>query len=225
MKYSEVLKRKKGKFSLYETLDIFQKSAVEHGTRLGFGFDEMFKNDVFWVLLRTKFVVLNNKEVENYTSITYPKKPGKVNFNREYQIKDQDEVLINAISKWLVVSLETRKIKRNHNMQYHSDVIDESLFDDVDKINYDIDKFIFKEKYNVTKKDLDRNNHVNNASYAYMIDKLVDTNNIKEFQIDYLNEILDEEIIDLFSYEDNNKVFVLGKSKEKICFVAEIEEL
>ncbi len=224
MKYVESFKREKKKFNLFEVLDIFQKAAVEHGTRLGFGYEDMLEKDVFWVLLRTKFVVYNNKETEDYISITYPKEPSKINFNREYQIKDNEEVLIDGISKWLVVSLQTRKIKRDHNLVYHSKVIDDSLFEDIYKINYDFEKFELITTYNVTDKDLDRNNHVNNASYAFMIEKIIDTTKIKEFQIDYLNEILNNEKIDLFSYKENNKVFILGKSQDKICFSAEIEE-
>ncbi|MFI3329211.1 MAG: thioesterase [bacterium] len=223
MKYSEVFKRDKKKFNLYETLDIFQNAAVAHGTRLGFGYEEMLEKDVFWVLLRTKFVVYNNSETDEYTSITYPKEPSKINFNREYQIKHNDEVLIDGISKWLVVSLQTRKIKRDHNLIYHSKTIDESLFEDIYKISYDLDKFKLVDTYQVTDKDLDRNNHVNNASYAFMIEKIINTENIKEFQIDYLNEILNNQKIDLFTYKENETLFILGKFKDKICFVSEIK--
>ncbi len=225
MKYSERFKRDSKKFNLYEILDIFQKAAVEHGTKLGFGHDDMLKQDVFWVLLRTKFTLHNNKEVENYTSITYPKEPNKIDFNREYQIKYNDEVLVDGISKWLVVSLSTRKIKRDHNMVYHSKIVDDSLFNDVDKIKFDITKFNVTTTYQVSNKDFDRNNHVNNASYANMIEKIIDTTKIREFQIDYLNEITNNIVIDLLSYKEEDYLYIIGRSNDKICFSAKIKEI
>ncbi len=225
MKYSERFKRDSKKFNLYEILDIFQKAAVEHGTKLGFGHDDMLKQDVFWVLLRTKFTLHNNKEVENYTSITYPKEPNKIDFNREYQIKYNDEVLVDGISKWLVVSLSTRKKKRDHNMVYHSKIVDDSLFNDVDKIKFDITKFNVTTTYQVSNKDFDRNNHVNNASYANMIEKIIDTTKIREFQIDYLNEITNNIVIDLLSYKEEDYLYIIGRSNDKICFSAKIKEI
>lgn len=224
MKYIEKFKRDKKQFNLFEILDTFQKSAVAHGTRLGFGYEEMLEKDVFWVLLRTKFVIHNNKAVEDYISITYPKSPNKIDFNREYQIRDEEETLIDGISKWLVVSLKTRKIKRNHDMDYHSKVVDDSIFDDVYKIKYDLDKMKFVDYYQVSEKDFDQNSHVNNASYAYMIEKVINTNNIKEFQIDYLNEIVSNDKISLLSYKEDSNIFIIGKSEEKICFSAQIKE-
>lgn len=222
MKHTRNVNRKSDLLDLKEILKSFEDSATIHGTNIGVGDDVMSKYDQFWALLRTKFVVLNNLDVDNIDVITYPKKQGRIDFDREYIIKNNNEVLIEGISKWVIVSKSTRTLKRNHNILIEN-CIEESLFDSVSKIDFDFSNFKLIDTYSVTKEDIDKNNHFNNTNYANVIKKVYNTFNIKEFQIDYLHEVLVNNTISIYKYV-SEYTYILGRCNEENCFIAKIKE-
>ncbi len=208
---------------LYDILNTFQNSATTHGTKLGVGHECMLSKDLFWVLLRTKFIIDDNTN-NDFVITTYPKVPGRLDYDREYFINSNGNTIIKGISKWLIASVSTRKIVRNSGVSFPNECVSDSIFDSVDKINIDIDKFKLVDTYKVSNSDLDLNNHVNNASYAHMIKKVYNTSLIKEFQIDYINEVLNNELVELLMYKDNDNTYILGLVEDKKCFVAQIKE-
>lgn len=219
--YNKLIKRAEEKFSVYEILNYFQDSAIEHGTQIGVCDKKMAEQNNFWVILRTKFIVVNNKEVNEINNITYPKVAGKIDFDREYIISSNEEVLVKGISKWILMDLTSRKLSRKHNVVLEGSKEDGN-FDGLVKLDINEDNLVFTNSYNVTSKDLDKNNHVNNASYANIISSVYDTSNVVEFQIDYLNEIFNDSIIDIYMYE-SDYTYILGKCNNKNCFIAKIK--
>ncbi len=218
--YNKLIKRDEKKLDLKEILLLFQDSAVEHGTSMGLSDIEMAKNNHFWGILRTKFRVINNKTVKDVSNITYSKEAGRIDFDREYMIKENDEVLVEGISKWILIDIDKRSLVRRHDLVI-KEVGELNLFDKLDKIDFIETDFILKDSYQVTTNDLDKNNHVNNASYANIINKVYNKE-VSEFQIDYLNEILNNSLVDIYVYE-NDYTYVLGKCSGKNCFIAKIK--
>lgn len=219
--YNKLIKRETKKLDLEEILKLFEKSATEHGTELGLGHDAMLSNNHFWGVLRTKFVLVDNSEVSDVNNITYPKIPGRIDFDREYIISSNDNILVKGISKWILVDVVERKLVRKHNIVFNS-LTDDSMFDKLDKIDFDESNFKLKATYNVTSKDLDINNHVNNVSYVNIIKTVCDTLNVIDFQIDYLHEIKDKSIVDVYLYS-SDYTYVLGKCNNQNCFIAKIK--
>lgn len=222
MIFSKEVSREEKRLDLLEILRLFQDSAVEHGIKLGMAHHLMLEKNQFWAILRTKFEVVDNKSVNNITNVTYPKVPGRVDFDREYLIKHNDDILVKGISKWVVLSVSERKLLRNPDVSF-GEFIEEKLFDGVDKIKVDLSDFNLVDTYQVTENDLDENNHVNNTNYAKVIAKVCDTTKIKEFQIDYLNEAFNNDIIEIY-VKKTDVTYILGKTKNENCFIATIKE-
>lgn len=222
MKLNLTEKRINKNLDLLEILTHLQTAAVTHAIQLGFGFEEMLEKDMFWVVLRTKFKVLNNEPSDTIDIKTYPKINTRITFDREYILSHNNNVLVQGISRWSIISASQRRFVRTP-IQFPGEFVEESIFDEFDKINIQIDNFKLVDNYIVKKEDLDDLNHLNNVNYAKMINKVYTINNIKEFQIDYLNEILLDQQVDLYMYKDE-AVYILGVVNEKNCFIAKIKE-
>ncbi|MGY0693885.1 acyl-ACP thioesterase domain-containing protein [Virgibacillus sp. FSP13] len=69
---------------------------------------------VAWVLTRIRVtIVLTPNWDKEITIETWPLEPGKVEFDRDYLVQDVNgNVIIRTISKWIIMDMHERKIKR-----------------------------------------------------------------------------------------------------------------
>lgn len=68
-------------------LDIFQEAAGIHGELLGVGFEDMLKRELFWVLTKVRFEILEDVKMHQQIKIkTWPLPPQKICYRREYII-------------------------------------------------------------------------------------------------------------------------------------------
>ena len=113
-------------------LDIFQDIAGKHSESYGMSYGEMMASNKIWVLLRVKYRVLKNIPLyANVNAITWPKKKGLVDFDRETQICDMDgNLLVAGISKWVILDANTRKIVPAKHIDYNAETSDETNFND-----------------------------------------------------------------------------------------------
>lgn len=209
-------------------LDLFQDVAGKHADYIGVGYDEMIKKDLIWVLVRTKYEVINYPKLySTVTVLTWPKKKGRLDFDREYEILDENgNLLIKGISKWVVVNFKTRRISSARDVNYSCDIFEKENFTE------DFSKIEDFEMNNVQKyttytsfSDLDHNGHVNNINYArYMFDalKLKKEESIKKFEIDYLKELQLDSKVDLFYVKDNSTILCKGIKDEELSFISKI---
>ena len=66
---------------------------------------------------------------------------------------------------------------------------------------------------------------MNNSKYADIIFEVYDNRNpIKNMTIEYIKESKKDDIIDLYEYEENNKIYYLGKNNDEKLFMAVIGE-
>ena len=178
----------------YAILDVMQDIAGSHVDSLGAGYEDLKKMNILWVVLRERYVVKKRVPLyANFNVTTYPKKKNLVDYDREYVIKDDDgNALIEAISKWVVVDKDTRRIIPAKRLPFDLSTDEKPIFDNIDKLqDFDIDGasvYTYKIEYN----DFDHNGHVNNTKYAYMVSnalKLKEDEEIIDYQIDFLHEI------------------------------------
>ena len=211
-------------------LDILQTVADKHASLLKIGFNELIAEDLAWVLLRTRYDVINpigfgESEV---TVKTWPLKAGRVDFDRDYQIDKSDgRVGIIASSKWCVINVKTRKIVFGKGVSYP----EEEYYP---QINYpeglkklaDFDISTAKKYAGYAgESTLDHNGHVNNAKYVeFILDalKFKENQKIKSFEINYINE-MHVGNFELYFVENANKRLIKGFSQGKEAFRAEIE--
>lgn len=210
-------------------LDFFQDVAGEHADMIGVGFNKMIKEDLIWVLVRTKYIV--KKYPPLYSSVnvtTWPREKGRLDFDREYLIEDENgETLIEGLSKWVVVNVKTRRLAMSRNINYECEILPHSNFEkefpkleDFDESN--LTPFIEKTTFS----DLDHNGHVNNANYArYILNaiQLTKEQTIKEFEIDHIKELMPNSLIKIFFKDIGGAIIVKGLSEEgELSFLARV---
>lgn len=217
------------KLTPFSVLDIFQDIAGKHANTYGMSFEELIRENMIWVLLRVKYKVIKNIPLySKVKTITWPKQKGLVDFDREFQILSlEDEVIINGISKWVVLNSETRKIIPAKHIEYNASIPSDILFEGkFDKIpDFDILNFN-KYDYKVEFCDLDHNGHVNNAKYAVMVlnaIKMKANEEIDEFEINFINEVRGEKVISLYYNKENNHYLIKAICEDKVIFTCKIK--
>ena len=97
----------------WSVLDIFQDVASGHVEEYHLCFDGMLSKGLIWVLVRTKYQVINDPKPSNkelYVT-TWQSEQARADFTRDYIIKDKDgNILIKGSSKWCLIDINTRRI-------------------------------------------------------------------------------------------------------------------
>ncbi len=206
---------------LSSILSIFQDVAAHHAEDIGVGYEPMLKKNLLWVLSRVKFDIVKQPQINETVIVeTWPHIKGKIDFDRDFLIKNlNQEVLIKGTSKWCVINSQTRMLSRTDEIEYVGKYYN--------KINYD-EKFVktptfdttnLKPKFShmVSFSDLDHNGHMNNTMYANLIFDAIENKNVNHFQINFLNECLLNDNIDVYYVKENNQQ-VCGVVNNKVVF-------
>lgn len=218
--------------------EYFQDTASMNVEKLGIGVDVISeKYSVAWVLTK---ILVEIKRIpkwsEKITVETWPHKPKKFEFDRDFRVRDEHgDIIASAISNWVLLDLNTREIKK-------SEVIASDYpplhFTDERAINGRLRKLKpFGELQSVYRKitgysDTDINGHINNAKY---IDFIMDcfsmeehkSHNVKSIQVNYIKEVFPGDELVLYrdlSRADSNLVYIEGvaDSDQKPVFSAEL---
>ncbi len=210
------------RLSAKSILNIFQDVASIHAEDIGVGFNAMLNQNLYWVLSRIKFDILNMPQ-PNQTVIveTWPHEKGRVDFDRDMRILSENgEVLIIATSKWCVIDTINRRLQRTDNINYVGDFCkDINYLENFNKIDLPNQDFQEKLSHIVQFSDLDHNQHMNNTNYATLVVNAIENKLFTHFEINFLNECLLEDKIDV-SYASTSKgEYVVGAVNDKKAFV------
>lgn len=215
----------------------FQDIAVLHANNLKAGREEMLeKYNIIWVLARMKVDVKRYPILDEKIIIeTWPNKPNRVECTRNFLVKDAEGgILVKAVSIWVVIDIDTRKLKRVDSI-FPKDLsyIGEKTIDiklGGLKANARLE---LVHKRVVSYSDIDVNEHLNNAKYVDFVTDCFSLDehkkhNINSIEINYNNEALPGDTITLYkdmSEAYPNTVYIEGINKEddKLIFKAEME--
>ena len=209
-------------------LELFQDVAGNHAENMGIGFDSLIKNNLIWVIVRTKFTIL--KPLKRYSTVTvktWPLKPQRFIFRREYLIiDDSGDIAVRGTADWMIIDSNTRSLTSANAVYPENAVyIEELALDEklkkIKEIDGETSTLNVISGYN----DIDLNGHVNNTKYADFAINAINPQNkeIVSFQIDYLKEVLNGEEIKLTAVSSDDKTVVKGENlddeKKFICEV------
>ncbi len=158
-----------GKLNLYSLFDFFQDIASDHAVRLGYGREDLLRNNNFWVLSRIYAEINQWPEWGNTILIkTWPRGTEKLFALRDYEVRFPDgKTAARATSSWLIIDMTTRRIQRPDNTlsSYKSAVFTGSALPrNAMKLEPAGDGHSATE-LNVRISDLDVNMHTNNVRY------------------------------------------------------------
>jgi len=188
--------------------DILLTAAGFNADDNGFGLRRLHELDYAWVLSR---LAIEMKQFpEQYEKIeveTWIEEVGRVSTTRNFCIRNEkNEIIGNACSNWVMLDMKTRRAKDLMTL----DGIHEFASGDIGLIQkpiklgsidgegYDA----FKVKYS----DIDINGHVNSIRYIQWISDCFSLDcyrksHVKRFEINYVNEMLFNDFVEIIGHE------------------------
>lgn len=207
----------KGLLTVFSLFDYFQDIASDHATVLGYGREDLLKENNFWVLSRIYAEVAEWPAWGEKIAIrTWPRGADKLFALRDYEVKNGDQnVIARATSSWLIIDRDTRRIKRPDSTLNHLNAEmygGNALQRNAEKLLPLPEGSPVKYSYNVTVSDLDVNLHTNNVRY---LERVIDSYDLGfvmnktpiSVEINYLAESHFNEnisIINSAEQDDNN---------------------
>jgi medium-chain acyl-[acyl-carrier-protein] hydrolase len=195
-----------GKLNLYSLFNYLQDIAWDHAIRLGFGRDDLMRDNRFWVLSRIYAEITDLPKWEDSIIVkTWPNGTDKLFALRNFDISFPDgRHIASATSSWLVLDRTTRKVQRPDAIltKFYSDLHpNHSPIRYASKLEPPADENETLQSYRIKVSDLDINLHTNNVRYltwvsdCYNLD-FVMKNVPRSAEINYLAESqFDEEVV------------------------------
>ncbi len=167
---------------------------------------------------------------ENVTLMTWCSGLKGVRFTRNYVLRDgKGQILTEAKAEVTAIDLESRRVVRPseisgfENFLYNDEM--ENTADYPKKLSVgDSSEHCFLRK--IIAEDIDFNGHVNNTVYADMVLEALNDQYCQKmprgFEINYQNEALLGETVEISVTEDGSGLMFSGKITDKNCFTARL---
>lgn len=182
------------------------------------------QNNAVWVVSKAK---LHFNKYPNWRDVIYGRsyttkvKPIRVEMETTFK-NEEGEILFSAKQESCAIDLETRKIRKIDTVNYPSDMeTEENIIQEAySKLNevFSEDNLIYEQK--VFSTDIDYSRHTNNVMYVrYIANTLscefLDKNKITDFEIHYINESKEGQILKIYKIEKNSLIEFLIKEGER----------
>jgi len=231
-----------GRLSLYSLFNYLQDIASDHAIRLGFGRDDLMRENRFWVLSRIYAEIAVMPKWEDSIIVkTWPNGTDKLFALRNFDLSYPDGTHIaSATSSWLILDMTTRRVQRPDNIlaKFYSDLHPNySPIRYASKLEPTDGESNTSREYRIKVSDLDVNLHTNNVRYLTWVSDCYNLefamkNVPRSAEINYLAESqFDEEVVIKTSEEKtdssvyNHSVFRTGDNKELCRIRIEWDEI
>lgn len=217
----------KKRIKISTILKITAQIAGKDYTDRGVGHEFLWDRGYVFLLSRISFHIrryLNEPEELKVSTWECGKKGAM--FLRGYYVESNGEICIDGESGWIVVNPVTRKIIRPSAFPWMMPQLDNRPVTalPIDKITCENGQHLGSHK--VVFSDLDANGHVYNANYGDIALNLLPREeferDIENFKINFVNEAVLGDEIDIFASMQDRETRILGKIEDKICFEVEI---
>lgn len=215
----------------------FQDTASEAAYKLGAGVETLAEEySAAWVLTRIRVEFERVPQLsERITVETWPHPPGRIEFERDFKVRDgKGDVIIRAVSNWVIIDTNTRELKRSSfiEMQYPPFIQEHALDCRLAKLKPS-GRLEPVYKKVVGYSDVDINGHINNSKYIdYIMDCFtVDSYRkytMRSIEVDYLKEAFPGDTLQLYRdipESGNETIYIEGVNEAdgKPSFRAMIE--
>lgn len=225
MEFSRDFYLRAADFDMYErvnprtVLELFQDVAGNHAEEIGNGFYTLLSKNLLWVTARTKFIV--EKRIPRYSTVkvkTWPLKPQRLIFRREYLIFDENgDIAVRGSTDWMIINSITRSLVSGADIfpkdaKYSEELAIDEKLRKIKDIEGDIKISEVVPQYT----DIDLNGHVNNTRYADFSVNAINPGDrpIKSFQADYHKEVMPGEKLKLTVISNSEKTVVNGENSD-----------
>jgi medium-chain acyl-[acyl-carrier-protein] hydrolase len=226
----------KKQLRLSQVFSYFQDIASEAVEELGVGINYLEQEyGVTWILIRMRVDIKRLPQWnETITIETWPQEPKSLEFERDFVIKDQlGNVLVQAVSTWIIMDINTRRIKRTStiNLHYPDIKIERAIDCELKKLpNLEESEVAYKKVIGYS--DIDFNGHLNNSKYIdYALDCFPIENHrqyeVSSLEVNFLSEALPGQVLIMdkdVSQIAHNQIFIdaINEESQQILFKAKV---
>ena len=186
---------RKGNIRLGAILDVLQDVAGRHSSSLGYSSEFLYSKSIAWLLQGWRVRVLSALNYETPVTI----KTGIMNVKRftserKYEMWQNGELKVIATADWFTVDIDKLKpiIVPKEILENYESINEESNDLPFIKLRPEVETEFVKE-LKVEDRDLDQNQHVNNAKSAEILsDGLFDSSVLSEILITYRKAVMPE---------------------------------
>ena len=170
-------------------LRLLQEVAGIHVDLIGFGLNSKDKTGIAWLILNWKLKVFSRPKTNDVIIVkSWAKSKMPLYFYRNFEIYDNyNNIIAIATSKWVIFDIFKKRISKiSDEVETNHPQLDKSVFTEKFKeklVEPENSEFVVD--YNVQRRDIDTNHHVNNLNY-----------------IDYALEVLPEEVYNNIKFEN-----------------------
>lgn len=155
-------------------LNYMEEAAGKHAEALGAGLDRLGQSNLAWVLAKMRLILYRRPAAgETVTVETWPVKMEKLQFRRDFILYGpgagrEREVLATAVTQWVVINLETRRLERFPPYVAAMEPKDPPLAQESGDIRIPAVPADARQgpSFPVRLADIDQNQHVNNGRYV-----------------------------------------------------------
>ena len=197
-------------------LDLFQIVAGNHAKQLNIDYIALNKRNLMWVVVRNRYEIVRQPKINEVVKVvTWPHKAKRIDYDREYLILDENgNVCIKGDSKWCILDQNSKRITMVNDILTTGEFVQNHNFDTplVQIPNKDFSNIKAEYHFTITKDQIDQNNHLNNAQYAYMIDECLKSypHILTRFEINFVKETKLNDTLDFKIIEEDHKIYVEG---------------
>ena len=187
-----------GILSLYSLFNYLQDIASDHAIRLGFGRDDLMRQNRFWVLSRIYSEIEQMPKWEDTIILkTWPNGTDKLFALRNFEASYPDgRHIASATSSWLILDRTTKKVQRPDAIlsEFYSDLNpNQSPLRYASRLESADEDSVVSKPYKIKVSDLDINLHTNNVKYLTWVSDCYDLDFVMQnvpvsAEINYLAE-------------------------------------
>lgn len=211
--------------------NFLQEGASMHAEKAGFGFEQMYRRNQFWVLTRLKVVIDSYPHwMDELKLKTWSRGKHGIFYLRDFIIENEHQSpIIKATSSWAALSTKSRKPEivalLEEGLQTNTDQI--ALHERLEKLP-ELQSPVLLRSRLVEFTDIDIVFHVNNVKYIEMIlnsfpkERLI-KNRIHTLEVNYLGEALYNDTVSIYKDERNTKddtdmiSIIRENDKKEVC--------
>ena len=193
-----------GRLSIPDCFGMFMDIAAPHAALLGCGTEDLAKEDLFWLTVKSKVKIIRRSYMmEKVVVSTWPRMPEEMRCIRDYSITQGDKTLVSGKTLWAVMNMKNGKLSRVDKLYPEGfEAFPEIAIEDPFlKFDRDFDTEIFA-TYQVRSTDIDFGGHMNNIAYiralsgAFTVEEW-NRMNLKEMEIHYKAPCFEGSILNL----------------------------
>ncbi len=209
-------------------LKSLEDAATAHAESVGYGFTDMRKKGLTWMLVDWKVKVLDRPKSNDKLLInTWSRGTAARAFAmRDFEIIRNDKVIAIASSRWILFDINEKKIARTTDedigLYLHEKnlcVFESGTFEKIPQVSSNAATF----PYIVKQSDIDGNGHVHNLVYLDIATETIGNEKHDNFSITYKKEILPSDNVLCFVEKIGDETVVEIRNRDTLITNAAVK--